>query len=90
MHSSLSHELLHGHPFGAERAETLLGLWQPGIFVPYLRFKRTHLAHHRDANLTDPYDDPESNYVDPQVWARLPRAGSGWRCASTTRLRGGC
>lgn len=73
LHSSLSHEILHGHPFGEERAETVLGLWQPGLFVPYLRFKRTHLAHHRDANLTDPYDDPESNYLDPDVWMRLPR-----------------
>jgi fatty acid desaturase len=73
LHASLSHELLHGHPFGAERAETLLGLWQPGLAVPYLRFKRTHLAHHRDANLTDPYDDPESNYLDPAVWAGLAR-----------------
>jgi fatty acid desaturase len=75
LHSSLSHELLHGHPFGAARAETALGLWQPGLFVPYLRFKRTHLAHHKDANLTDPYDDPESAYLDPAVWAQLPR----WR-----------
>ncbi len=32
-----------------------------------------HMAHHRDAILTDPYDDPESNYLDPAVWARLPR-----------------
>jgi hypothetical protein len=21
-----------------------------------------------DARLTDPYDDPESNYLDPAVW----------------------
>lgn len=72
MHSSLSHELLHGHPFGHASAETAMGLWQPGLFVPYLRFKRTHLAHHKDANLTDPYDDPESNYFDPAVWQGLP------------------
>jgi fatty acid desaturase len=45
--------------------------------VPYLRFRDTHLAHHRDALLTDPYDDPESNYLDPVVWARLPRAIRG-------------
>lgn len=32
-----------------------------------------HLAHHQDAILTDPYDDPETNYLDPAVWARLPR-----------------
>jgi fatty acid desaturase len=73
LHSSLSHEFLHGHPFGNTRAETALGLWQPGLLVPYLRFRRQHLAHHRDANLTDPYDDPESNYLAPDNWARLPR-----------------
>lgn len=71
LHSSLSHELLHGHPFGRTGVETVIGLWQPGLFVPYLRFKRTHLAHHCDANLTDPYDDPESNYLEPDVWESL-------------------
>jgi fatty acid desaturase len=44
------------------------------VFVPYLRFKDLHLKHHFDPALTDPYDDPESNYVEPSVWARLPRA----------------
>lgn len=77
LHSSLSHEILHGHPFGDPRAETLLGLWQPGLAIPYLRFKRLHLAHHRDSRLTDPYDDPESAYLDPAVWARLPRLARG-------------
>lgn len=71
LHSSLSHELLHGHPFRNDRASTLLGLFQPGLFVPYLRFKTLHLAHHNDARLTDPYDDPETNYLDPAVWAGL-------------------
>lgn len=73
LHSSLTHEILHGHPFRSERATTFLGLIQPGLLVPYLRFKRLHLAHHNDANLTDPYDDPETNYLDPTVWDRLPR-----------------
>ena len=75
LHSSLSHEILHGHPFRSERVNTALGLIQPGLFVPYLRFRALHLAHHRDADLTDPYDDPESNYLAPDVWAGLPR----WR-----------
>ncbi|MGJ8617831.1 MAG: fatty acid desaturase [Sulfitobacter sp.] len=74
LHSSLSHEILHGHPFRSEVATTALGLIQPGLFVPYLRFKRLHLAHHNDANLTDPYDDPETNYLDPEVWERLPQS----------------
>ena len=42
--------------------------------VPVLRFLDTHIAHHNDAILTDPYDDPETNYLDPKVWVRLPRA----------------
>ena len=41
------------------------------ITVPYGRFRDTHLAHHHDPILTDPYDDPESNYMDPGVWNRL-------------------
>ena len=72
-HSSLSHEALHGHPFAQARANAAV-IWPAlGLCVPYLRFRDTHLAHHRDALLTDPYDDPESNYLDPVVWVRLPR-----------------
>ena len=51
LHSSLTHEILHGHPLGAPWAGTALGLIQPGLFVPYLRFKALHLAHHQDARL---------------------------------------
>lgn len=73
LHSSLTHEILHGRPRGAPWLGTLIGLFQPGLFVPYLRFRAQHLAHHQDARLTDPYDDPESNYLDPGRWERLPR-----------------
>ncbi len=47
----------------------------PGLLVtiPFGRFRDTHLAHHHDPILTDPYDDPESNYFDPAVWARTAR-----------------
>lgn len=73
LHASLQHEAIHGHPFADARANAAL-VWPPlTLLVPYARFRDTHLAHHRDAVLTDPYDDPESNYLDPAVWARLPR-----------------
>jgi len=73
-HSSLSHEALHGHPFRHRWLNEAV-MWLPlGVAVPYARFRDLHLAHHLDANLTDPYDDPESNYLDPLVWRRLP----GW------------
>ena len=74
LHSSLTHEVVHGHPLPSRRASEALMHVNPGIFVPFLRFRDTHLAHHQDARLTDPYDDPESNYLDPAHWRRLPPA----------------
>jgi fatty acid desaturase len=73
LHSSLTHEALHGHPFRSRFWNAVLVFPALSLAVPYLRFKDTHLAHHHDSILTDPYDDPESNYLDPAVWARLPR-----------------
>lgn len=72
--SSLQHEVLHGHPFRSQRLSEALVFPALTIFVPYMRFKDLHLQHHFDPNLTDPYDDPESNYLDPAVWHGLPAA----------------
>ena len=74
LHSSLSHEALHGHPTRASWLNEAL-IWPAlGLLIPYRRFRDTHIAHHRDEHLTDPYDDPETNYLDPAVWNRHP----GW------------
>ncbi|MCX7288965.1 MAG: fatty acid desaturase [Rhodobacterales bacterium] len=73
-YSSLTHEVLHGHPFRSQRLSEALVFPGLTVFVPYLRFKDLHLQHHFDPALTDPYDDPESNFVDPAVWARLSGA----------------
>ncbi|MCB2121499.1 MAG: fatty acid desaturase [Rhodobacteraceae bacterium] len=75
LHSSLQHEVLHGHPFAARSLNEALVFLPVGLAYPYGRFRDTHLAHHRDERLTDPYDDPESNFMDPAVWERLP----AWR-----------
>ena len=75
LHASLTHEMMHGHPFRNRHLNAALVFPALPLLVPYMRFRDTHLAHHRDSILTDPYDDPESNYLDPAVWARLPR----WR-----------
>lgn len=75
LQSSLQHEVLHGHPFADRRLGEALVFPSFNLAIPYLRFRDTHLAHHMDARLTDPYEDPESNYLDPAVWATLPR----WR-----------
>jgi fatty acid desaturase len=71
LHSSLSHEMIHGHPFPDRRVNEALVFPALTLVVPYRRFRDTHLEHHRDSLLTDPYDDPESNYWDPAVWQRL-------------------
>lgn len=71
LHSSLSHEALHGHPTSSPVFNALLVFPALSVTVPYLRFKDTHMAHHRDSILTDPYDDPESNFWDPAVWGQL-------------------
>ena len=69
--SSLQHETLHGHPFRSRILSEAAVLPALTLTVPYGRFRDTHLAHHHDPDLTDPYDDPESNFLDPSVWNRL-------------------
>jgi fatty acid desaturase len=75
LHSSLCHEALHGHPFRSRCLNEALVFPCLCLMIPYGRFRDTHLAHHREEHLTDPYDDPEANYLDPTVWARLPLCG---------------
>lgn len=70
MHSSLQHEVLHGHPFPNQRLNEALVFPSLGLLIPYNRFRDLHLAHHIDVNLTDPYDDPESNYLTAADWGR--------------------
>jgi len=74
-HSSLTHEVLHGHPFATKALNEALMALPLSLAFPYNRFRDLHLAHHLDSNLTDPYDDPESNYLDPAIWHHL----SGWK-----------
>jgi fatty acid desaturase len=72
-HSSLQHEALHGHPTRRDWLNEALVYPAVGMLIPYRRFRDLHLAHHYDPLLTDPHDDPESNYLDPTVWVRLRR-----------------
>ena len=70
-HASLQHEAIHGHPTRIAWLNAALVAAALTLCIPYLRFRDTHLAHHHDESLTDPYDDPESNYLDPAVWRGL-------------------
>jgi fatty acid desaturase len=69
--SSLQHEVLHGHPFANTRLNEALVFPALMLIMPYGRFRDLHLQHHFDPTLTDPFDDPESNFHAPDVWARL-------------------
>lgn len=62
LHSSLVHECLHGHPTGNRYFNEALVTLPLSVLFPYRRFQDTHLEHHTDERLTDPFDDPESYY----------------------------
>ena len=46
LHSSLTHEILHGHPFSNQFLNVALVFPSLSFFIPYLRFSDLHLAHH--------------------------------------------
>lgn len=84
--SSLQHEVLHGHPFRNQALSDATVFLGVTVYIPYIRFKDTHLAHHHDPILTDPYDDPESNFLDPRIWLSLPKLGQALLNANNTLL----
>lgn len=71
LHASLQHEVLHGHPTGIRLINEALVFVTPTLWLPYHRYRQTHLSHHNDANLTDPRLDPESYYLLPEAWAGM-------------------
>lgn len=73
LHSSLQHEILHGHPTRSCAINEALVFPAVGLFVPYRRFRDTHLRHHNNVLLTDPYDDPETWYLSCHDWYRTGR-----------------
>lgn len=74
LHSSLCHEVSHGHPTSNAVFNEALVFLPLGLVYPYRRFKTLHLRHHADDRLTDPFDDPESCYQAFWKHQQLPRA----------------
>jgi fatty acid desaturase len=68
-HGSLQHEVTHGHPTPSALANELLVLPSLWLWMPFRLYRESHLAHHNDAQLTDPAADPESYYLDAAAWA---------------------
>jgi fatty acid desaturase len=74
LHSSIQHEILHGHPTRNAVVNEALGFLPLAIFYPYRRYRALHLKHHADPHLTDPLNDPESYYRTQHRWEALPSA----------------
>ncbi|MEQ8354497.1 MAG: fatty acid desaturase [Kiloniellaceae bacterium] len=69
-HGSLQHEVVHGHPTPSATVNELLVLPSLWLWMPFRLYRESHLAHHNDAHLTDPLEDPESYYLDAAAWDR--------------------
>jgi fatty acid desaturase len=72
LHTSLQHEVLHGHPTRNRRINEALIFLTPTMWLPFHRYKDTHLIHHNNQHLTDPEMDPESYYLLPNGWSGMP------------------
>ncbi len=70
---SLQHELLHGHPTRSWQFNKFLGYAPLAVWYPYTLYRDLHIRHHRDADLTVPGLDPETNYVDAARWQGMSR-----------------
>ncbi len=90
LHSSLQHEIVHGHPTRWHRLNRLLGMVPLSLWLPYDRYRTLHRQHHVDARLTDPLDDPESFYWLPEQWAAAEPGHARASCASSRPWPGGC
>ncbi len=68
---NLQHEIIHGHPTPSRFVNNAIGLWPLCLWLPFSTYRSTHLRHHQDANLTDPFEDPESYYWTTAGWRDL-------------------
>jgi fatty acid desaturase len=70
-HGSLQHEFVHRH--GVRNRTVAQAIMWPtlNLWVPFADYRRSHLRHHADLDLTDPFDDPESTYRSVEDWERL-------------------
>jgi fatty acid desaturase len=72
---SAQHEALHGHPTRLKWLNTALATPPFWLWLPFERYRQTHLKHHHDERLTDPLDDPESRYETPDGWTQRSALG---------------
>ena len=78
LHSSLVHEVVHGHPTRKRAINELMVGASLALIWPYRRFRAVHLKHHHDAHLTDPFEDPESYYRALWQVQMMPPLAAGY------------
>ena len=83
---NLQHEIIHGHPTPSRAVNDAIGLWPLSLWLPFSLYRTTHLRHHQDANLTDPFEDPESYYWTTAGWRDLGPLGRAVARAQSTLL----
>lgn len=83
-HSSMQHEFIHGHPTRWRKLNRALACVPLSLWLPFESYRRSHLVHHCDDALTDPFDDPESFYWAAEQWAALGPVGRAVVRAHTT------
>ena len=83
---NLQHEIIHGHPTPWRRVNEAIGVWPLSLWLPFSLYRSTHLRHHQDANLTDPFEDPESYYFTSAGWRDLGPFGRAFAAAQATLL----
>jgi fatty acid desaturase len=62
-HGSLQHEVIHGHPSRWPWLNTLIGAIPLSLWLPFVIYRRLHIAHHATPEITDPLEDSESRYL---------------------------
>lgn len=90
-YGSLQHEAIHEHPTGCARFNTLLAFAPLSLWIPYARYRETHLAHHAHHGryLTELPHDPESFYLPQGALSALGpvrRALHGANCTLLGRM----
>ena len=83
---NLQHEVIHGHPTPSRFWNDAIGIWPLSLWLPFSIYRTTHLRHHQDANLTDPFEDPESYYWTSAGWRDLGAFGRATARARSTLL----
>lgn len=73
LYGSMQHEVIHGHPTRWRKLNVCLVLPSLWLWLPFTIYRVTHLQHHHNELITDPFDDPESYYVASARWAQLSK-----------------